>query len=77
MSASPYFDFSHLSPAERIQLAEDLWDSIAPTTEDLPLTEAQRAELERRLRDLDEHPDTGASWEEVRERLHGLLKRGG
>ena len=38
---------SELSVAERIQLAEDLWDSVAADTGELPLTDAQRAELER------------------------------
>lgn len=34
------FDFSKLSVAERIQRAEDLWDSI-PESADIPLTDAQ------------------------------------
>ena len=69
------FDFSKLSVAERIQLAADLWDSI-PESADVPLTDAQKAELDRRLEDLDQHPDAGEPWEVVRARLYGLLKRG-
>jgi putative addiction module component (TIGR02574 family) len=42
-------DFSRLTVAERIQLAEDLWDSVAGSDEVLELTTAQRAELDRRL----------------------------
>ena len=38
-----------LSRAERLQLVEDLWDSIAADQKALPLTPAQRAELDRRL----------------------------
>ena len=34
---------------ERIKLVEDLWDSIAADQKALPLTPAQRAELDRRL----------------------------
>ena len=34
-------DISRLSVAERIQLAEDLWDSVAAETGELPLSEAQ------------------------------------
>ncbi len=34
---------------ERIRLVEDLWDSIAAEQEALPLTNEQRAELDRRL----------------------------
>ena len=70
------FDFSKLSVAERIQLAEDLWDSIPPEGADIPLTEAQKAELDRRLDDLERDPDAGEPWEVVRARLHERLKRG-
>ena len=34
---------------ERIQLVEDLWDSIADDQEALSLSDAQREELDRRL----------------------------
>ena len=45
--SSPIFDFSHLSPEERIQLAEELWEILDPTS--LPLSEYVGAELDRRL----------------------------
>ena len=44
------FDFTKLSIAERIELAEDLWDSIPSEGADLTLTEAQKAELIGALR---------------------------
>ena len=69
------FDFSKLSVAERIQLAEELWDSI-PESADISLTDAQKAELDRRLEDLERHPDAGEPWEVVRARLYARLKRG-
>ena len=67
-------DFSRLSIAERIELAEDLWDSI-PESADIPLTDAQRTELDRRLADLEQYPDAGEPWEVVRARLYERLKR--
>ena len=70
------FDFSKLSVAERIQLAEDLWDSIPEDGVDVPLTEAQKAELDRRLEDLERNPEAGESWEMVRARLYEGLTRG-
>lgn len=70
------FDFTKLSIAERIQLAEDLWDSIPSEGADLPLTEAQKAELDRRLEDLEHDPNAGESWEVVRARLYDRVKRG-
>ena len=70
------FDFTKLSVAERIQLAEDLWDSIPAEAADVPLTDAQKAELDRRLEELEQDPDAGESWEVVRARLYDRLKRG-
>lgn len=56
----PAFDFSHLSPAERIQLAEDLWDSLP--SEALPLSPAHLEELERRRRAVADDPLAGQDW---------------
>lgn len=68
---------SKLSRAERIQLAEELWDSVAADTGDLPITEAQVAELYRRLADLERDPDAGESWPVVRARIEQRLDKAG
>ena len=70
-------DISELSVAERIQLAEDLWDSVAAETGELPLTEAQAAELDRRLAELARDPEAGESWQVVRERIERHLGKAG
>ena len=66
-------DFSNLTAAERIQLAEDLWDSVAGETGGLPLTVVQQAELDRLLADLERDPGAGESWETVRARIERRL----
>lgn len=58
-----------LSVAERIQLVEDLWDSIALTPDQLPVTEAQKAELDRRRQRFEQGATTTHSWEEVKKNL--------
>jgi putative addiction module component (TIGR02574 family) len=60
-----------LTAAERLELVEELWDSIAAELEKepFPLSAAQREDLDRRIRELDEHPERARPWEEVRERL--------
>ncbi|MBS9394353.1 MAG: addiction module protein [Dolichospermum sp. LBC05a] len=63
------FDISELSIAERIQLAEDLWDSILEQQEELPLSPAQQQELDRRLENYKKNPTNGSSWEEVKKRF--------
>lgn len=60
-----------LSIAERIQLAEDLWDSVAKDAAQVPVSESQLAELERRLERFSENPDATRPWEEVRKDLLG------
>jgi len=59
-----------LTPAEKIELAMDLWDSIPPGSDDLPgLTDAQKAEIDRRLAEHERDPGRIKPWEEVRASL--------
>ncbi|MEA5447352.1 addiction module protein [Leptolyngbya sp. CCNP1308] len=71
MSSHPLLkvEISQLSIAERIQLAEDLWDSILDNPEELRLTDAQEQELDRRLEEYQRDPTAGSTWEEVKQRL--------
>jgi putative addiction module component (TIGR02574 family) len=63
-----------LSPAERIQLAEDLWDSVAAQPERLPaLSDDQRQEIERRIAEHARDPGSALTWEDVRARLWSRL----
>jgi putative addiction module component (TIGR02574 family) len=62
-------DVSHLSVAERIIVVEQIWDSIAAEQEEVALTAAQEAELDRRLEACRRSPTTGSSWEEVKARI--------
>jgi putative addiction module component (TIGR02574 family) len=62
-------EISQLSIAERIQLAEDLWDSISEQQDELPLTDAQQQELDRRLENYQQDTTLGSTWEEVKQRL--------
>ena len=70
--SSPIFDFSHLTPAERIQLAEELWDSLPADA--LPLDADTAAELDRRREDLRHDPAQGRPWQDV---LREIEERGG
>jgi len=69
MSKINVADLLKLPVAERILLVEDLWDSIAAVPEALPLTEAQREELDRRLEAYHRNPQDGSPWEEIKERV--------
>ena len=58
-------DFQNLSVAERLTLVEAIWNSIADEQEHLEVTDEQRAELDRRIAEMDENPDGGLTWEEA------------
>lgn len=68
--SQPRPDFLSLSVAERIQLAEDIWDSIpADSPESAALSLAQLQEAQTRLQAHDQDPSTAVSWEQVRSEL--------
>ena len=54
---------------ERIQLVEDIWDTIASEPEPIVLTPGQREELDRRLEDYRQNQTAGSPWDDVRERI--------
>lgn len=62
-------DILELSVSERIQLVEDIWDSVAEAPEAVPLTEEEKAELDRRLDAYHQDPNEGSPWGMVRERI--------
>jgi len=69
MSILTKTDILNLSISERIQLAEDIWDSIPEVPDSLPLTEDEKAELDRRLDAYHNNSNEGSSWDIVRERI--------
>jgi len=71
--ALPAINLDELSPEEQLQLLEDIWDRLSQHPADVPLSDAQRAELDRRLdaleADIKAGKPLGRPWSEVRERL--------
>lgn len=57
-----------LSPAEKLQLVEDLWDDLAGTPDDVPVQDWQKQELARRKANLLKNPASGLLWEDVKQR---------
>jgi putative addiction module component (TIGR02574 family) len=52
-----------LAPKERLDLIGQLWDSLSPS--DVQLTQAQEAELDRRLASFDEDARSAIAWEKI------------
>ena len=62
-------DILSLSVSERIQLVQDIWDSIVEVPESVPLTDEQKAELDRRLDAYHKDPNAGSPWSIIQERI--------
>jgi putative addiction module component (TIGR02574 family) len=62
-------DILELTVSERLDLIEAIWDSIADFPDALPVTGAQRQELDRRLSLYAQGGSRLSSWDEVRGRL--------
>lgn len=73
MKAISVNDLLNLNVKERLQLVEDLWDSIADIPEAVELTAAQREELDQRLEAYHREPGLGSPWADVKRRIlnHG------
>ena len=60
-------DVSKLTPEEKLDLIDELWQSLLP--EDVALSPEQQAELDRRLDRLDRDGPQGVAWERVRSEM--------
>lgn len=62
-------DLSHLSVEQKLDLVQDLWDTIAAQSDELQVPEWHRRELEQRLATYRRDPDTGTPWHVLRDKL--------
>jgi putative addiction module component (TIGR02574 family) len=62
-------DVLAMKVSDRIRLAQDIWDSVASVPDSVPLSQADREELDRRLADYHANPTAGSPWTEVRDRI--------
>ena len=58
-----------LPVSDRIDVVQQIWDSVAADADSVPLTQEQREELDRRLKDHEENPDDVVEWSEVEKRI--------
>jgi putative addiction module component (TIGR02574 family) len=72
MSSLSVFD---LSPPDKLQLVEDLWDDLAAVPANVPVHDWQLEELARRKAILMNHPASGLSWEQVKRRVRSRYGR--
>ena len=71
-SVSSIFD---LSPPEKLQLVEDLWDDLAAAPSEIPVHEWQKKELALRKANLMRNASSGLLWDKVKERVRARYGR--
>lgn len=64
-----------LTPAEKLQLVEDLWDDLAATPDQIPVHDWQKEELARRKANLMRNPASALGWTEVQRRVRSHYGR--
>lgn len=62
-------DLLELSIPERIQLVEDIWDTIAAQADTLELSAEEKIVIDRRLDEYHKNPEAGSPWEDVFKRI--------
>ncbi|MGQ0579506.1 MAG: addiction module protein, partial [Betaproteobacteria bacterium] len=60
---------------ERLALVEEIWATICADAKAFPLSDAQRAELDRRVADDDSFPEDVVPWDEVKAAVRSRLGR--
>jgi putative addiction module component (TIGR02574 family) len=64
-----------LSPSEKLQLVEDLWDDLAAAPESVPVHDWQKQELARRKANLLKNPASALPWEEMKRKVRARYAR--
>ena len=69
MNRVPLDQILELPATDRVEIAQLIWDSVFEHPEAVPLTKAQKDELERRWRAFEQTPDEGEPWDDVKRSL--------
>ena len=72
--ARPAIDIDKLDVNERLDLLEAIWESLTLDSSQVPVPESHKAELDRRLAEIDAGDDSAIPWEEVLEQIRNRLK---
>jgi putative addiction module component (TIGR02574 family) len=69
MSKITAADTLELSIPERIQLVEDIWDTIIAKAPSIELTDEEKNIIDERLEKYHQTPESGSPWEDVYQRI--------
>ena len=69
MSRVHLAEILELPVAERVKLAQTIWDSVSELPEPFPLSQAEREKIDRRLEVYRRDPGAVFPWPDVKERI--------
>ena len=69
-------EIGKLNHSEKLLLIEDIWDSIAQSNSELPRSEWQKQELDKRYKEYKEGKQTLHEWQSVHEELRNYTRLG-
>ena len=62
-------EIKNLNVQKKLEIVEDIWQSIFKSGENLPVSAAHKKDLDKRLKNYKDNPDDGSTWEEVKKRI--------
>jgi putative addiction module component (TIGR02574 family) len=68
---APNSSVFELSPTEKLQLVEDLWDDLAKSPQGVPVHSWQLEEVARRRANLTKNPESAVSFEDAKRSARG------
>ncbi len=69
MNAALATEISRLTPAEKLQLVEELWDTLAAHPDQLPIPASHAKLLDEDQASYQANPAQGSPWPEVKARI--------
>jgi putative addiction module component (TIGR02574 family) len=70
----PTLNLDEMTRDEKLRLIEEIWESLEDDTDDLPVPDWHRRELDRRLDELDRGEAIGIPWEQALQEIQSRLK---
>lgn len=64
-------DIQRLSPSEKLALVTELWDDLATHPANVPVTDAEIQELDRRMEEYRKDPTQVTTWDAIKQRILG------
>ena len=66
-------DLKKLSKSEKILLINDLWDEVAKTEDDIPLSQNTKELLDKRYEAFQANPNVGLPWDDFKKKIQSEL----